>query len=182
MNKGDLVTIPLEENNTASNTYIVHAVLEDECILSHPLNPDVLIAKPKAILNSVAANMKDSTERSLNFAQKKSKYLDHNTIVDIESLTLYFIVNRKLSARQKSTLSNICGNLASIHFNGDLRSAMEYVTQNSALLDDFNSMWYNNFKGLFTGKQPVTSPKQRASIFNIAGFVLAELESQTAPK
>jgi hypothetical protein len=41
-------------------------------------------------------------------------------------------------------------------------------------------MWYRNFQGLFSGRQPITSKKQRASIFNITGFVMAELETPVA--
>jgi hypothetical protein len=59
---------------------------------------------------------------------------------------------------------------------------MRYVTENNAVLDDFNRMWYTNFRDLFSGRKQLTSPKQRSAIFNIAGFVLAELESQKTKK
>ena len=50
---------------------------------------------------------------------------------------------------------------------------MKFIVENQGLFDEFNAMWFNNFDGL--GKQPITSKKQRSSIFNMAGFLLAEL-------
>ena len=182
MKKGDLVTIILEENNQASNTYQVYAVLDDEVILSHPLHPRCLISKRKDELNKVGANLKDSSERAMEYAMRRQDNLDHNLRGDLESLRLYFVVNRSLTNHQKTQLSNICGTLASIYFHNDVSLAMRCVVDNNAVLDSFNAMWFNNFKDLFFGRRPITSPKQRASIFNIAGFVLAELETQRIKK
>jgi hypothetical protein len=70
--------------------------------------------------------------------------------------------------------------IASIKLNNDVKAAMDLVSANAAILDEFNAMWYRNFQGLFSGRQPITSKKQRASIFNITGFVMAELETPVA--
>lgn len=180
--KDELVTVQLEDMNKASNTYIVYGEIGDEVILYHPLHPKCLIAKSKDELNKVQANLMDSTERSLLFCLKYQEYLDHNIKGDLEALRLYFVLHRSLTNRQKNTLANICGTIASIHFHNDISTAMRHVTENNAILDSFNQMWYMNFKDLFMGKKPIVSPKQRSSIFNIAGFVLAELESQRTKK
>jgi hypothetical protein len=178
---GDIVTAQFDSLG-ASNTCIVKDVGKDSALLAHPLFEEIMIARPIDSLNVAAANLKDSTERSLDFANTNKKFLDYNTIADLESLCLYFVVRRKLTPRQKFILSNICGNIASIKFNNDIKAAMAYVVKNEAVLDEFNSMWYRNFSGLFSGKQQITSKKQRAAIFNIAGFALAELEIPTTPK
>lgn len=177
----DIVTVKLE-NPAASNTYIVDTVIDDHALLKHPLFPRCLVKFKIEDLNRVSPNVKDSIERSLDFASRNKQYLDYNTCADLEALCMYFVFCRKLTPRQKSILSNICGTIASIKLDNDINAAMESIKENAALLDEFNSMWYRNFNGLFSGTQPITSKKQRAAIFNIAGFVLAELETPTASR
>ena len=179
--KDDVVTVQFE-NVVSSNTYIVDTVEKDSALLKHPLYDTCLLRYPLDTLNTVAPNVKDSTERSLDFARSNRKFLDYNTNADLDALCLYFVIKRKLTPRQKTILSNICGTIVSIKFNNDVKEAMNLITKNAGVLDDFNAMWYNNFSGLFSGKQPITSKKQRSAIFNMAGFVLAELETPTALK
>ena len=102
--------------------------------------------------------------------------------IAISALCLYFVVRRKLTPRQKNLLSNICGQIAGIKLNDDIKYAMSLVASHEAILDEFNLMWYRNFSGLFSGRQNITSRKQRSAIFNIAGFVLAELERPSVSK
>jgi hypothetical protein len=180
--KDDLVTVTLEENNQASNTFRVYAEIGDEVVLTHPLHPKCMIVKRKDELNKVQPNLKDSIERALEYAVNRQDNLDHNAKGELEALRLYFVVNRSLTNSQKNHLANICGQLASIFFHNDVNIASRCVIENNAVLDSFNLMWFNNFRDLFYGRKPITSPKQRASIFNIAGFVLAELESQRIKK
>lgn len=178
-NKGAIVTVKFE-NTVSSNTYVVESDGGDSVLLFHPLFPHCLLRFAKSDLDLVSPNVKDSIERALDFVKKNAQYLDYNTVADHEALCMYFVIRRKLTPRQKNILSNICGTIASIKLNNDVREAMEIVAANSAVLDDFNAMWYRNFSGLFSGKQPITSKKQRAAIFNIAGFVMAELERPVA--
>lgn len=179
---GEVVTIRFE-NTVSSNAYIVDSDDGgDKVLLKHPLFPSCLLRFDKVDLDLVAPNIKDSTERSLDFANANQRYLDYNTLADHEALCLYFVVRRKLTPRQKNLLSNICGSIASIKLNDDVKVAMHLIKENEAILDDFNAMWYRNFSGLITGRQPITSKKQRSAIFNIAGFVMAELERPVAPK
>ena len=169
----DLVTVQLDTD--VSNTYIVYKIIDDEAILHHPLSPEVFIMRDLKQLNKVAPNIKDSTERALDFAFAYSKYLDYNNLADLEALGLFYVVKKKLTPQQKKILSNMCGLIASIHFDNDIKVAMKFIEENQGLFDEFNAMWFNNFDGLFNGKQPITSKKQRSSIFNMAGFLLAEL-------
>jgi len=176
LKQGSIVTLKFE-NVVSSNTYLVESDCGDTVLLQHPLFPECLIRSPKDSLDVVAPNIKDSIERSLDFAKKNSGFLDYNTTADLEALSLYFVVRRKLTPRQKNLLATMCGTIACIKLNNDIRAAMTLITNNSAILDEFNTLWFRNFSGLFSGKQPITSKKQRASIFNMAGFVMAELAS-----
>ena len=177
----DIVTISFD-NLVSSNTFKVKDIIEDEALLFHPLFPTVFVKKKLSECNLIAPNLKDSTERGLDFANSNKEYLDYNTIADLESLCLYFVIRRKLTPRQKFTLAKMCGTIASHKFNNDLAAAMAFIVKNEGVLDEFNRMWYGNFSGLFSGKQRITSKKQRAAIFNIAGFALAELEIPSTPK
>lgn len=177
LQKGNIVTVALD--NSPSNTFIVDTIEDESVLLSHPLATGVLIRVSKSLINNSAANIKDSIERGIDYANNNKNYLDYNTIGDLESVGIYFALKRKLTPRQKYTLANICGIIASVKFNNDLREAMDFVIKNQSLLDEFNKMWFNNFKGLFLGHKQITSKKQRGAIFNIAGYVLAELENPT---
>jgi hypothetical protein len=177
---GDIATINFK--NKSSNTFYVHRLFDKVVQLTHPLFEGVIIEKKINEINSVTSNLKCSTEKQLNFALNNSDTLGFNPKNDLDALCLCFVVTRNLTPKQKGILSNLCGNIASIKLSNDINEAMELVKQNEAILDDFNRMWYNNFNGLFTGKQIITSKKQRSAIFNIAGFVLAELETPVAYK
>ena len=187
--KGDIVTKSFD-NLVSSNTYIVDSILipettgliSTEALVFHPLFPTVLLREDLSNLNQVSANLKDSSERSLDFANGNKSVLDYNTVADLEALCMYFVVRRKITPRQKHMLSSICGSIASIKFNDDVKLAMDFVKKNEGLLDEFNGMWYRNFKGLFSGQQQITSKKQKDAVFNITGFVLAESENPSVPK
>ena len=131
MKKGDIVTVPLEPNNNAANTYIIYEVLEHVALLRHPLNDDILIAKPKPVINTVAPNVKDSMERGINYILQNKDIFDFNSLAELEAIILYFIVHRKLSNRQKQTISNLCGAIAEHYFNDDISLAIKYINENS---------------------------------------------------
>ncbi len=171
--KGDVVTLSVDSES--SNTFLVDHLYENNAYLSHPLFPECLLKVDIVELNKTMAVLKDSSERSLDFANSNKDLLDFNSKADLESLCLYFVVRRHLTPKQKNILSNICGSIANVKFNGDVQRAMSKIKENEALLDEYNRMWYRNFKGLFMGTQQITSNKQKTSIFNISGFILAEL-------
>ena len=180
LKEGDIVT--LDFNSDVSNTLEIHKIVDNHAYLNHPLSPDIFIKKELSTLNKVSPNVKDSTERSLDFVKTNKEYLDYNNKLDLESLCISFIVNRKLTPKQKKILSDLSGKIAEIKFNGNVKDAMRFITSNEVLLDGFNKMWYNNFSNLFSGKQTITSKKQLSAIFNIAGFVCAELSIPSAKK
>lgn len=173
---GDIVTVPFK-NLAVSNTFIVDTDMGETVLVRHPLAKDCFLKFKKSELNTVVANLKDSTERSLDFARRHQGLLDKDSIEDLDALGLSFIVKRKLTPRQKQILSKLNGYIAKQLLGGNIKEAMKIVVENQGVLDDFNSMWFNNFKGLFTGQQKISSTKQETSIYNMAGFVLAETEN-----
>lgn len=176
LQKGQTVT--LNRNTKSSNTYIVEDLIDkDTLLLNHPLYPDVFIKASFQDVNSVAPILKDDTERCLDFAKNNKNLLDYNFAGDLDSLCLYFVVNKVLTMRQKKSLSNICGMIVATQVANDIQDAINLVNYNKDVLDDFNQMWYMNFEQIFKGKKHVTSPKQRSTIFNIAGFVAAQLQN-----
>lgn len=181
MKSGDIVTVNSNyRDDEASNTYIIHKIIEDECLLYHPIYKDCFIIKKINEINHTAPIIKDSSERSLDFVLANKDKLGYNSVLDLKALCLVFAVERSLGPRFKNILAALCGNIAAVHFNNNVDLAITYVVKNAGVLDDFNRMWYYNFAKLFSKKQPITSKKQRTAIFNIAGFVLAELEAPSA--
>lgn len=178
--KGSVVTLDINPN--ASNTFLVDTIEDSTLLLKHPLSGDVLFRVKTDDVNKVGANIKDSTERTLDYVNANRMDLDMNTRDDLDGLALIFVKNRNLTPRQKQILAQIGGTIASVKFRNDLKAAMTFVVKNQSVLDEFNLLWFNNFKPLFLGRSQVTSQKQRNAIFNIAGHVLAELENPTAPR
>jgi hypothetical protein len=169
--------VTLQLHSDASNTFIVDTVEEETLLLSHPLTDGILIRVPKSRVNNVAANIKNSTERSIDFANQHRKYIPQPNLHDLDSIGLYFAIYRKLSPLQKKTISNMCGLIARESLQNNIEDAKRLILKNSSMLDEFNTMWFNNFLNLLTGKLAITSEKQRMSIFNMAGFILAEMEN-----
>lgn len=179
MEVGSIVTLKLAENNSASNTYVISKIIDDSCLLFHPLLPDVFILRNKSDLDLVMATPKDSTLKILEFVSDYRRHLSPEDLADFEALCMYFIVHRKLANRQKHVLSSLGGKIASEYCMDDISIAIRTVQSNKALLDDFNTMWYSNFEKIFLGEKPVTSKRQRISIFNMTGFVLAQVHNKT---
>jgi hypothetical protein len=182
MQKNSIVTVDLGQADTASNTFLIDTVEDDTVLITHPLACGLLMRVGKCDVDGTAANLKDSIERGIDFANSNRSILDFNTIEDLDALGIYYVFKRKLTRNQKQVLANICGNIASYKFADNIKKAMEYITKNQAILDEFNLMWYNNFKPLFTGTQVISSKKQRTAIFNIAGYILAESENPIADR
>ncbi len=174
MEKNKIVTVEFGSNNS-SNTFLVDSEDGEHVLLYHPLSPTLLIRKLKSDLDLVSPNIKDSTERCLDLAKRYNAQLSHTDFCDLEAICMFFVAKRFLTPKQKNTLATICGSIASSEFKDDINQAMNFITNNSNSLDDFNQMWYHNFRGLFSKNQPITSKKQITSIFNIAGFLLAQI-------
>ena len=176
---GDLVTVQLPENNQESNVFIIDNILNDlQYAVHHPLCPDIHINKLATELDVVTPAPKSQMQRQLEFTLDLKKHLGPDDVADLEALCMFFVVNRRLTNRQKQILSTLGGKVASEHCIQDLDIALRIVRDNKALLDDFNRMWFANFHKIFAGQREVTSKRQRSSIFNMTGFILAQLHDK----
>lgn len=177
LKKGDLVTVSTSQNNNFSNTYVVEGLLEDDrAILTHPIAKDCYFIRNINELNLCDALLKNSEDRMLVYAHKYTKYLDYNDTSILESLCFYRTIRMNLASDQKKMLSNICGKIATIYCHSDISIAIRTVNENQALLDDFNKRWFTNFRNIFGGTEIAKSGRQRETVFNICGFILAQIE------
>ena len=180
---GEIVTVELEDKNM-SNTYIVYDILsnreDDQIILHHPLVPNIYIIKKASEINKTAPIMQDSYEKCIRFALINKDLLSWEDRVELQAIACLFVFYKNLTINNKQNLSNICGRISSIKFDNDIQAAMKSIVENQVLLDDFNKMWFNNFSKIFDGSTTIKSKKQRAAIFNISGFILAELNNPKA--
>ncbi|MCG3175442.1 MAG: hypothetical protein MOGMAGMI_00371 [Candidatus Omnitrophica bacterium] len=180
-NKGSIVTVPTEWEYSP-NTYLVFRELEETCLIHHPINLKFLLEVDKKYLDQVLPNRKSSTEKMIEFLLSRKDFLDYNSFADLEAIGLYFILKKEISPRQKHSLSQLCGKMAEKTLDNNIDRAIRLINSSKGVLDEFNLMWVNNFKNLLEGKQAITSLKQRQAIFNIAGVILAEIESSTVQR
>lgn len=178
-NSGELVTVALKDTSV-SNTFIVDMDLGDDLLLFHPIAPNSFVKYPKSSINLVSSNIKDSTERNLDFCFHYKEYLDYMSMQDLESLSVLFALRRRLTKRQLQILAHITGDIAEVLLNYNLNLAMEVTVKNEAVLDEYNRRWYTNFRKIYQGKQSAKTEKQRKPIFNIAGFIMSQLENPSA--
>ena len=171
---GQIVTFDFGTEN--SNTFYVRDVIGEEALLYHPLKPSVLKLIPLDKLNLVQANLKSDLDRMFELVHLHEKSLGYDSGTSFEMLCYFYIQNRKLLNPQKKELSNLAGIVAGIVLNSNLEEAKRLINTNVALLDSFNQLWYNNLKDtiLKEGGSLSLSDKQKMSIFNMAGFVLAQ--------
>lgn len=174
--QGEVVTVQLEEGNPSSNTFVVARKLGEESLLHHPMQPNLYFLYRDELLNNALALPRDAYEKCLAYVMKYQNYLDVDDTSIVASISLYWVVHRKLSGIQKKLLADICGKIASVYCNQDLSIAIKTVNHNSPLLDDFNRMWHHNLRSYFQSKKIPETPGIRKVIFNICGFVLAQSE------
>lgn len=174
----DTVTVLTKERDKA-NSYFVDSIDENNetALLFHSRYPSILLRVSIHELEISNLLEKGSTERGLDFCFLNMEYLDFNEKEEHEALIIYFTVKRYLTPRMLHSLADMNGHIAKIRLCDDLSEAMKLITKNVPILDQYNKMWYDNFSKLFSGIQPISSKKQRTSIFNIAGFVMGELDS-----
>lgn len=174
------------QNSSETITYLVNNIEHSEdgvrIYLKHPLCPEILIAvdaESEEILDNtnLQTTGKSNIQRQLDYLKKYEKYLDYEEIAQLDSLCAYFVIKRTLTSRLKAVASNLGGKIASISFNGDMLIAVKIINENRALLDSYNQIWVENFKNHIEGGEPVVTKGKRAAIFNIAGFILSQLEN-----
>jgi hypothetical protein len=172
---GDLVTVKSKYSSTYSNTYKVGYVVGEKVLLYHPMYPDCYIEENLIDLDKEMPRLKSSIEKCIEYAIKNKSFFDYSKNVELDSVRLYLAVNKTLSSKQKSSISEMCAKIATIVFEGEATVAAEFVNKNKGVLDGYNDIYHNHLGGIFSGKK-VPTPNQRETIFKVAGFVLAQME------
>lgn len=175
MENEELLTLRLKRDE-GTLTYRVVTKTAEEYHLNHPLAPNMLLICVKSSVDDIQTAGKGDCQKLLEYGKKYSKYLDFNTVSELDAICYYFVMNRNLTSTQKRSLSIICGKIASYTLNGHLQAAMKIVNDNKGLLDYFNMIWYEKFAEHFEGKKVIDTRAKRDAIFNMAGFVLSQLE------
>ena len=174
LKEGDLVTVD-HANSQMSNTYVVVSVLDDRVFLRHPLAPECLIERNSKDLDNDLAVLKPSLEKCLEYAKKNSNMLGYTAKADLEALCFYYVVKKTITPKQRNELSHICGKLAAIELEHNTTLAVEIVKKNAVLLDEFMQVIFNHNKKALDNPAKVDSRTERFAIFNLAGFILANL-------
>lgn len=175
--EGDLVTIALSEYQSVSNTYVVAKKLEGECVLSHPLAPECYIIKKDDALNDYFPTMQNSIEKCLFFAKKNKDCLGYSLASDLEALCYFFVIKKEFTPKQRTDLANICGKISSVLLGNNLSYAVTYIKQNQVLMDEYNHALFNSVKKILDDTRNLKTKVERYSIFNIAGFLLAQVSN-----
>lgn len=175
--EGDLVTISLGEYQTVSNTYRVAKKLDVECVLQHPLAPECYIIKKDEELNNAFPSAQNQIEKCLFFAKKNSNVLGYTMIGNLEALCFYFVIKKTFTPRQRVELTNICGKIASVLLENNVTQAIATIKENKILLDEYNYSLLNAIKKILDNSLNIKSKQERYTVFNVAGFVLAQLSN-----
>lgn len=171
--EGDVVTIIQDATHQVSNTYVVVKSFDELVLLRHPLAPDCLITKPVGEINIDMAVLKAPVEKCLDFAKSRQKDLGYTSLADLDALCYYYVVRKTITPKQRHELSLICGKLAAIELGHNLSLAADLVKRNMALLDEYMLMVYKHSKEVIDSPSKVKSKTERFTIFNLAGFILA---------
>ena len=173
---GAVVTVQNSGSNEASNTYLIVKCQKDEVLLHHPLTDEVFIKANKEGLNKVQATLQNSTEKCLGFAKAEKNHLSYSARADLQAMIYFFVVEKTLTSKQRAELANICGKIASIKLQNNTKTACDIALRGSALLDDFLVPQFNNIVKILEQPNLIRTKTERFTIFNIAGFLLAQGE------
>jgi len=179
---GDLVTLTFNSHISSSNTYKIERKVKGESILSHPLAPECLILRKDEELNQAFPTLQNPIEKCLIYAKSNKQYLGYNISADLEAMCYFFVIKKDLTTKQKNELYNMCGKIAATILSNSTQAAVSYIKNNKVLLDDFNLILMNNYKTIIENPNEIKSKNERFTIFNMAGFILAQLESSQGRK
>lgn len=174
-----LVTV--SNRNGESNVYTLEKELkDDEVLLSHPLSYDTFIVKNARDLDVVPAIPKSPYERCLEYVLNHSDYFDFERRAEITCLCSNFVVNRKFTDRLRNLLARLVGVPAKIKFQNSTKEAIAFVNENKALLDDYHNRVYHNvtYNPIFKGVARPENGRQLETVFNLAGFLLAQINTK----
>ena len=174
-----LVTLANSAYNTQSNTYEVAKRLPGgDCLLKHPLAPEIFLKRRIEELNRVMPTLQSPVEKCLYFCQKHKSVLSHTDIADLEAFSLYFVLRKNITNKQRSQINSLCGKISSSILGQSLEQATNIIKDNEVLLDEFNRVLFNMYKQSINNYQKIENKKQRYSIFELAGFLMSQLDER----
>lgn len=171
--EGDLVTLTLDEFSGVSNTYLVAKKLPDQSLLQHPLAPECYLLKDDSELNKSFPDLQKPLEKCLFFAKKHKDLLGYIISAELDALCYYFVLRKTITTKQRHDLANICGRIASFLLQANLTQAIALIKANEPLLDEHSQVLLSSLGNLSAPSQ-IKNKGERYTIFNIAGFVLAQ--------
>jgi len=172
--ENDLVTVENPRYSTISNTYRVVKKFDEECVLAHPLAPELMFFKSDEELNNVQGNLPDSLERCMRFAKTNSEELSPSSRSDLEAMIYFFVVKKTFTMKQRTDLMSICGRIASSLLQNNVQAACKLILDEKAILDDFNIAQFNNIEKIIKDPTLLKHKSERFTIFNLTGFLLAQ--------
>ena len=170
----DIVTVAVGPYQMMSNTYIVARKLINESVLVHPIAPECFILKDDSELNQTLAQGQNPVEKCLLFAKMNANILGHSMTADLDALCYYFVVRKNFTPKQRHDLANIVGKIASVILSNNLSAAAQTIKQNVALFDEYSYTLYQKNKGVADHPMEIREKTERFTLFNLAGFVLAQ--------
>lgn len=179
MEKKQLVTVA--NVNGESNVFVVEQELgDDKVLLNHPLSVNAFVIKNLNELDLVQAVQKSAYERCLEYVVQNKDFFDFERKAEINCLCVSFVVNRKFTDRLRNLLVRLVGVPAKIQFNNSAKAAIEFINKNKALLDDYHNRVYHNktYFPIFSGASRPEGGRQLETVFNLAGFLLAQLNTK----
>lgn len=156
-------------------TFTLAHIESDWILLRHQLVPDIFIKTSLDKIRPFEVYNASSIERNLKYLSNNSSFLNYNDLCELESISIFYFIKNKISSSQLKRIAELQGKLSSIKFHGDINKAIDLVNENKGILDSFNQRWYEHYTRFFSKAQVPVMENQRKAIFNIAGFVLSEL-------
>lgn len=184
---GDLVTLDNQGSQVNSNVVVVVGQYEGKYLVTHPMAQPYVMIKEESELNRTSPVPKSNTERCIDFLLKHKEYLNYEELSDIQAICYYFVANRKFTGKLIRTINHYCGKIAKIKLENSLPSAINLVMINKGILDEFNRSWFEALSDYYyekvddRGRRKYPSPKHINSMFNQAGWVMAQLETYSVP-
>jgi hypothetical protein len=135
----------------------------------------VFILRSDSELNSAYPANQSPIESCLNFAKKNRELLSFSVSCDLDSLCYYFVIRKDFSSKQRQELASICGRISTVLLSNNVSAAVTLIKQNKVLLDEYNHTLLNSINGIITDPLSIKTKFERHSVFNVAGFVLAQI-------
>lgn len=156
-------------------TYILDSFEGKSALLRHAFIEGLLLRVPLDSIMPFQIYSSRPVDRSLKFLNDNKSLLNYVDNCELEAINCVFFLKNIISTAQLQKIAQMQGKLASIHFSGDINKAIDLVNVNEKILDSFNQRWYSHYSRFFSKQQIPLMDNQRNAIFNIAGFVLSEL-------